>query len=1037
MAALFLSSAACALALSNAAAGGNGDLPSGGRGILKTAWPILPAAVPKGADFSKSRVKGSGFDAALRVVTKQMITSRKPDNYPLALPLLDVKPGETVVLSFQCRGWPADPKVEAFHSPPRISVSIRYNGVVLLDSRGRGRVELFPFWNGFKISVGVPGPGKKAVGAVKSRGRRGKRVPMGLEIVLYFGNEPEKVEIGGLSAIAFPAGKLSADAFVPPVAEGNSLIVFQNHSKTIDVLWNDTHPLKRPLHVSAVRQPKFGTVTFKGKTVTYKSTKPHELGYDYFHYTVSDDMGNTATAPVKVIVAPDFLDGTWNIGHDFKTFPRDLATDNGTPVALRRFIHPTAMTVSIARVVKLLEQREKAGKLEAPLKLTVFPFAKKGPNGEDTEPFGVYWDLPHEIDSTFCLPIMDTIGNVVNGSFKGPRTHQLRSFRMRFSVKQRCINTDDRKVRFFFKTNDGPGDVGIEYLMFDPGNPGKIFPHRKGAGVTVEIGGRLYRASKRQADITSKDTDGDGYPDQWFAPGGEPMKSRWGGGRIAAPVKDIENVFVDFDMKKYFDWCEVHGWKGGGRIAYLFNGSEMGSERASGGRMKGAGIMMFENVDYWMSTDIPPKHKLPDMKIRADGTAIEIRVSNVFDRIYPKGLDGSIPKLEYSVEKVSPQGTVDARIKKSALILKALKRSGKAEVTIKATDKYWHWDDIETFRVEIVDASKLDNDGDGLTDADEMAKYKTNPAFPDSDFDGLSDSKEIRSTKTDPLAFDTDGDGLADGAELKHGTNPRVADTDRDGLPDGKEVMEEHSNPLVKDTDKDGISDGAEAARGMDPTKRYAPIAKYAFDAIENRKFRDASGNGRDLAVHKRQRVEQKGLKGKAMLCDGAHVAEFRSTAKEDNERAAEHRGFTLSIWVKPQGKSKGVFFNAPLFSLRSDGDHYIYRGSAPKGTPPRWAGRGPHTLPPAPVSRPFAPLRPNKWTHIAVTSNGTDTRIYVDGKLRSTISKVADGVFTSFQIGGEPGRRGVKWRGLVDELFIDSRPLSPSEIGRLAKPGR
>lgn len=47
----------------------------------------------------------------------------------------------------------------------------------------------------------------------------------------------------------------------------------------------------------------------------------------------------------------------------------------------------------------------------------------------------------------------------------------------------------------------------------------------------------------------------------------------------------------------------------------------------------------------------------------------------------------------------------------------------------------------------------------------------------DSDGDGLSDSDEINIYKTDPYKADTDGDGIPDGVEVAQGTNPLVPNT--------------------------------------------------------------------------------------------------------------------------------------------------------------------------------------------------------------------------------------------------------------------
>ena len=68
-----------------------------------------------------------------------------------------------------------------------------------------------------------------------------------------------------------------------------------------------------------------------------------------------------------------------------------------------------------------------------------------------------------------------------------------------------------------------------------------------------------------------------------------------------------------------------------------------------------------------------------------------------------------------------------------------------------------------------------DNDGDGLTNFDEINIYGTDPNDADTDDDGLNDGLEVNFFGTDPLLADSDGDGFRDGDEVFMGTDPNDA----------------------------------------------------------------------------------------------------------------------------------------------------------------------------------------------------------------------------------------------------------------------
>lgn len=136
-----------------------------------------------------------------------------------------------------------------------------------------------------------------------------------------------------------------------------------------------------------------------------------------------------------------------------------------------------------------------------------------------------------------------------------------------------------------------------------------------------------------------------------------------------------------------------------------------------------------------------------------------------------------------------------------------------------------------------LDDRDIDSDGDGLSDAWELAYFTDlgqNGSDDLPDLDGLDNAGE-QERGTNPTLADTDGDGLSDKVETgtgnwvdakDTGTDPLSPDSDADGLPDGVETrtslfvngLDTGTDPLVPNSDGDRIADGAEVARGADPT---------------------------------------------------------------------------------------------------------------------------------------------------------------------------------------------------------------------------
>lgn len=139
----------------------------------------------------------------------------------------------------------------------------------------------------------------------------------------------------------------------------------------------------------------------------------------------------------------------------------------------------------------------------------------------------------------------------------------------------------------------------------------------------------------------------------------------------------------------------------------------------------------------------------------------------------------------------------------------------------------------------VADTDDADRDGDGV-DNDAETAAGSNPDNVDTDADGVEDAADNCrvSANVDQVDTDADGvgdtcspdddhDGLSDAEELNtYGTNPQRADSDGDSLSDPTEIFTTHTNPNRADTDNDQSDDA---------------VDRFPTDAAESA---DADGDG-------------------------------------------------------------------------------------------------------------------------------------------------------------------------------------------------
>jgi concanavalin A-like lectin/glucanase superfamily protein/thrombospondin type 3 repeat protein len=360
----------------------------------------------------------------------------------------------------------------------------------------------------------------------------------------------------------------------------------------------------------------------------------------------------------------------------------------------------------------------------------------------------------------------------------------------------------------------------------------------------------------------------------------------------------------------------------------------------------------------------------------------------------------------------------------------------------------------------LVDDASGDADGDGLTNLQEYTN-STNPHVADTDDDGLSDYDEVITYQTDPLLTDTDGDGMSDSYEVANGldplvddaagdadadgltnlqenglgTDPQVADTDGDGLNDYDEVVVHTTDPLLADTDSDGLPDAWEVTNSFDPLSdgglSNGLAAHWTFDegagsVASNQVSTNWPGTLNGM-------VESNWVTGRgggALWFDG-----INDYVGVDQLAGAVVTGapFTViaTIWQDPAG--------TPSYpTVVSDVQHL--GGSVWPGVLVRYqksinnlVGLAGNSNAPiyGPVATNWSPANVGRWVDVALSHDGTNAQLFVDGRLvSSSVQAFHARQQTDLRLGGgHVNAPDAYWQGAIDDVRIFRSALGTNDL--------
>jgi len=197
-------------------------------------------------------------------------------------------------------------------------------------------------------------------------------------------------------------------------------------------------------------------------------------------------------------------------------------------------------------------------------------------------------------------------------------------------------------------------------------------------------------------------------------------------------------------------------------------------------------------------------------------------------------------------------------------------------------------------------------------------------------------------------------------------------------------------------------------------------VGQWKLDDGAGTTAMDATGNGNDGTLEDGPTVVD-GQFGQALAFESSRVV---IPASDSLTPDLFQGSFTLSAWINPKRtgntwqqifRAVAASYNNDTLFLNNDG-RLSWRGTVGGA----WAGGMCETAPDV--------VPADQWTHVAVTGDGTNFRIYVDGALsQESAFQTTDGANETYYIGGAAG--GESYSGMVDDLRVYNHVLSEDDV--------
>ena len=196
------------------------------------------------------------------------------------------------------------------------------------------------------------------------------------------------------------------------------------------------------------------------------------------------------------------------------------------------------------------------------------------------------------------------------------------------------------------------------------------------------------------------------------------------------------------------------------------------------------------------------------------------------------------------------------------------------------------------------------------------------------------------------------------------------------------------------------------------------PIAAYNFDAGSGTTLADVTGKGHTGTLTG-PTWSAAGRTGGALSFDGVNDSVRIADANDLDLTTA----MTLEAWVRPTALGS---WRTVLFKEQASHMTYALYAATTSSRPSGQAYVGGER-----DARATAALPTNAWSHLATTYDGASLRLYVNGVLAATLPVSGPMAVSTgpLKIGGNAIFGSEWYAGLIDDVRVYDRPLSPAEI--------